>query len=261
MSSTPSTPDAIRTIVEEVLRRITTQSQPAAAAGSAPSATRSPQPAAPAPAGGSQQAAPPAITARVVTLDLVARLPAGLRQVTVPRGAVITPSARDRARELGLAFVPALSPAAATVARPFVIAHAETGGDAVRRCAAIARGVPGAQQLPASGLAQVVAEIALHASRDGSRGVLLTSRPAVAAVLANRHPGVRAVTGRDAVALGRAAGECAANLLIANPSEFTGSLERACITFATHDHAAVPAELHSAAPPPATPCSCKNHPH
>lgn len=261
MALTPPTPDAIRTIVEEVLRRIAAESRPVAAEGSARSVTSVQKSAAPAPDAGSQQAGPAVIAARVVTLDVVARLPAGVRQVTVPRGAVITPSARDRARELGLALVPAQAQAAAAAARPFVIAHAATGGDAVRRCAAIARGVPGAQQLPASGLAQVVAEVALHAARDGSRGVLLTGRPATAAVLANRHSGVRAVTGRDAVALGRAAGECAANLLIVDPGDFTGSIERTCIAFATHDAAAVPTELLGAAPAPTTPCSCKSHPH
>lgn len=258
MSSAP-TPAAIRTIVEEVLRRIATESRPLPAGSSAPSAT-APTSAAPASAA-LVQSPPAAITARVVTLDVVSRLPAGVRQVTVPPGAVITPSARDRARELGLALVPAQVRATAAAARPFVIAHAETGGDAVRRCAAIARGVPGAQQLPASGLAQVVAEIAVHAARDGSRCVLLTGRPSVAAVLANRHPGVRAVAGRDAAALARAAGECAANLLVANPADFTGSLERTCIAFATHDHAAVPTELCGTVPPPATPCSCRSHPH
>ncbi|MFM8892269.1 MAG: hypothetical protein ACKOTB_11735 [Planctomycetia bacterium] len=259
MASTQPTPGAIRTIVEEVLRRIATESRPAAAVGPAPFQT-APTPT-PLPTAGSKPESPTAITARVVTLDVIARLPAGVRQVTVPRGAVITPSARDRARELGLALVPAQVRATAAAARPFVIAHAETGGDAVRRCAAIARGVPGAQQVPASGLAQVVAEIAVHAARDGSRCVLLTGRPSVAAVLANRHPGVRAIAGHDAAALARAAGECAANLLVANPADFTGSLERTCIAFATHDHAAVPTELCGTVPPPATPCSCQSHPH
>ncbi|MFM8892111.1 MAG: hypothetical protein ACKOTB_10925, partial [Planctomycetia bacterium] len=86
--SSPPTPAAIRTIVEEVLRRIATESRPLQAGSSAPSAA-APTSAAPASAA-LVQAPPAAITARVVTLDVVSRLPSGVRQVTVPPGAVIT---------------------------------------------------------------------------------------------------------------------------------------------------------------------------
>jgi hypothetical protein len=201
---------------------------------------------------------------RIITLDSLARLPAGTRQVTVPPRAVITPSARDRAREMGLAIVSAPPAAAApsiAAVRPVAVAHAECGGDAARRCAAIARGVPAAQQLPASGLRDVVAALAAHAARDGGRGILLTGRPAVAAALANRQAGVRAVTGRDAASVARATAECAANLLIVDPRDFLGGLERACTDFATRDRGGIPPELAAGPAPAATPCSCKTHAH
>jgi hypothetical protein len=118
--------------------------------------------------------------------------------------------------------------------------------------------VPGAQQLPATGLADVVAAIATHTSRDGARGCLLSGRPAAAVVLANRSPGVRAVTARDAAGLLAAATECSANLVIVDPKAFSAvSLDRVCGEFARRDLGPAPAEL-AAAP---TPCACKTHAH
>ena len=259
MASTEQTSDAVRRIVEEVLRRIAAEAAGPARPVTAATPVRLPEPAA-----GPVAASATALTERVITLDMLVRLPAGTRQVTVPPRAVVTPSARDHAREVGLALVTAAASAPAAPApapgRPLAIAHADCGGDATRRCAAIVRAVPAAQQLPPSGLADVVAALAAHAARDGGRGVLLTGRPAVAAVLANRHPGVRAIVARDPGSVARAATECSANLLVVNPADFAGGLERAAADFATRVRTAVPAELATAAPA-ATPCSCKTHSH
>lgn len=262
MATPEQTSDAVRRIVEEVLRRIAADAAgtPRPAGGAAPARVAAADAAATAPAA----AAAAALTERVITLEMLVRLPAGTRQLTVPARAVVTPSARDHAREVGLAIVTAAASATAAPApatsRPLAIAHADCGGDATRRCATIARAVPGSQQLPPSGLADVVAALAAHAARDGGRGLLLTGRPAVAAVLANRHPGVRAIVARDSSSAARAASECSANLLVANPTDFTGGLERAAVDFATRDRAAIPPEL-AAAAPAATPCSCKTHSH
>ena len=89
--------------------------------------------------------------------------------------AVITPSAADRARERGITIVRGSASAAApAVARPFLIAQAACPSQESARAAAIARAVPGAQQFPASGLADVITALADHASRDAARGILLT---------------------------------------------------------------------------------------
>jgi hypothetical protein len=247
--------DAIRHLVEEVLRRIRTEAAAAPASSQYPAAAA---PAAPA------QPAGATIGERVVTLELVARLPAGTRQVTVPPRAVVTPSARDFARDKGIAIVhasasPAATPAAA--ARLFVVAHADCVGDVAGRAAAIVRSVPGAWQIPPSGLADVLQALATHASRDGARAVLLTGRPTAAVILANRHPSVRGVSGRDAAALNAATAETAANLLVVHPRDFVGGgLERLCAGFAAREQGPVPAEL--AAPPAAAkPCACTSHAH
>jgi hypothetical protein len=252
MSRTPQLDAAaIQALVAEVVRRILAGQ---ATAGAAP---RSPAsglpPAAPAGVGAAS------ISERVVTLAHLERLPAGVREVMLDARAVITPSARDHANDAGITLV-RTTPAAErnASARPFVVAQAACRGDVSARTAAIVRAVPGSQQLPASGLADVIAALAGHASKDAARGVLLTGRPAVAVILANRSASLRAVTARDPATLAAAAADAAANLLVVDPVQFTGgSLERLCADFHRAASGPLPAEL--AATPPG--CGCKTHPH
>ena len=142
--------------------------------------------------------------------------------------------------------------------RPFVVAYADCQGDVGARCAGIVRAVRGAQQLPASGLADVVGALASHAARDGARGVLLTGRPHAATTLANRSKSLRAVTARDPATLLAAASECAANLLVINPRELSAfHCERLAQELSIAIWGNPPPEL-SAAP---APCACSSHPH
>lgn len=243
-------PETIRKLVAEVIARITASAAAPVAPAPAPAST----------SGQPQAAGGVALTDKVVTLASLERLPAGTARVTVAAGAVVTPSAREHARDAGIEIVRGSGSAATQTpaVRPFIIAHAECGGDAAGRCATIARGVPGAQQLPATGLPDVVAALATHASRDGARGLLLSGRPAAAVILANRSTGLRAVTARDAAGLLAAAAECSANLVVVDPKAFSSvSLERVCGEFARRELGPAPAEL-AAAP---TPCGCKAHPH
>lgn len=245
----PTAPDTdtIRRLVAEVIARLQLDTVAAA----------------PAPAAAPER--PAAVTAvtltdRVVTLASLQRLPAGTGRAVVPATAVITPSAREHARDVGLELIRgSAAPAALPMSRPFIVAHAGCGGDAAGRCAAIVRGVPGAQQLPATGLADVVAAIAMHASRDGGRAILLSGRPAAAVILANRSPSLRAVTARDAAGLLAAAAETAANLLVVDPRAFSApTLDRVAREFAGRDLGTPPAEIAAA---PSTACSCKGHAH
>lgn len=257
-STSPLDRDTVHRLVAEVIRRIQAEAKPAPAAS--PTAQASPAAAAPASSYGAPEpkAAAAALADRVITLHSLERLPAGTRQVVVDARAVITPSARDYAKDAGIALVrgaPAGSPVSAAPPRPFLIAHAQCGTDPAAKAAAIARAVPGSQQLPSSGLADVITAIATHASRDAARGILLTSRPAVATILANRSASLRAVTGRDAASLSAVATDCQANLLIVDPKAFTGSVERLCTDFAGRPAAPLPSELTSA---PAG-CGCKSH--
>jgi hypothetical protein len=237
---------AVQALVAEVIRRIRSAA-PAATAPATASGAVAPAVSAPASV---------AVSGRVITLAQLERLPAGTRSVVVDAKAVITPSARDHARDEGIAIVrgTAAPASAATPARPFIVAQAACRGDATGRAAAIARAVPSAQQLPASGLADVVAALATHASKDGARGVLLTGRPAVALILANRSASLRAVFARDAAGLVAAAADASANLVVVDPAAFAGGLERVCAEFHAAAPAPLPAELSHA---PAG-CGCKH---
>lgn len=198
----------------------------------------------------------------VVTLAVIERVPAGTRRVVVSARAVITPSAREHAADSGLEIVRASAQAAAAAAaRPFLVAHAACAADPTVKAAAIARAVTGSQHLPASGLGDVIASLALHVGRDGARGVLLTGRPALAVAAANRHPSLRAVTGHDSIRVKAAALECAANLLVLDPAAFSStSLERLCGELAHGPDLAAPAEL-AGGDGHATPCSCRSAHH
>jgi hypothetical protein len=237
-------PETVRRLVEEVIRRL---------GGVAPPSPTSPRPAleptvvaagaSPAPAGSLP------LAERVITAAVIDALPPGTTQAAVAAGAVVTPSARDRAQAAGIALVRAPAAGgdgAAATARPFVVAQAACTPAPTARTAAIARTVPGVQQLPASGLADVVASLAVHLVRDGGRGVLLTGRPATALVLANRQTGLRAVGGHDMRAVLAAAAECAANLLVIDPAAFPAGLERLCAAFAGGPPLPAPAELAAA---------------
>ena len=264
MAAAPFTPEMIAGVVREVLRRI--RAEAPAAGGPIVSAIPSP-PASPAPPAAAATPAPggSVLAEKVVTAALLARLPVEIRSVFVRADAVLTPSARDQAREMGIEVVRSraegktpLSGQPPAAPRPFVVAYADCQGDVGARCAGIVRAVRGAQQLPASGLADVVGALASHASGDGARGVLLTSRPHAATALANRSKSLRAVTARDSATLLAAASECAANLLVINPRELSAfHCERLAQELSKRTWGNPPPEL-TAAP---APCACSSHPH
>jgi hypothetical protein len=258
MNASAFTPDQVAAIVREVLRRIRADLQPAvAAAPAAPAALA--LPAAQAAAAPTAAAGVFQLAEKLITAASLAAIPAGTKTVMLRHDALITPSGRDAARAAGCTLLrPAkgaqATPGAAPASRPFFVAAAECPGDSAARTAGLVRLLPGAQQLPATGLTDVVASLGLHLTRDGGRGILLAGRPHVAVALANRSPGVRAVTARDTTTLLGAAQECAANLLVIAPRDFSASsLERIGVTLAGRDPGPAPAEL---APPAAAGCAC-----
>jgi len=261
--ATPSTTvgpldaELVRHLVSEVLRRLTlardkpeeqTATLPGSAASTPPTAPARETPAA---------AAGPRLCSAVISLAALEKLPVGTSRVIVPPTAVITPSARDHARDKGLLIDRAFAPSEpAWIRGPFLVAQAECGPDAATRAAAIVRVVPAAAHLPASGIADVVAALALRASRDGARGVLLAGRPALAAALANRSTSLRAVTARDPAALAAAATECNANLLVVDPASFpAAAIVRLAVDLATQPAGETPAPLANRA----AGCGCKEH--
>ncbi len=237
-------PEMIRAIVAEVVRRIRSEPPAAVSPMAAPSA-------------GAETREGVVVPGRVVALAMLERLPPGVTRIVIEASAVITPSARDHARSRGL-VIDRRSTGGGAVApqSPFYVASAECGAEPAGQGAALARAVAGAAQLPASGLVDVVATLALHAARDAARGVLLCGRPAVAVVLANRSASLRAVTARDPAALAAAAADCSANLLVVDPSTFpAAALLRLATELAARPAGEIPAPL--AARPAG--CGCTGH--
>lgn len=241
---TETRPDAetIRRLVAEVLARLGADTKPARAAATAhaaPSTTR----------------AGVTLAGRVIAVGMLEKLPSGTSSVVVEAAAVITPSAREYARDKGI-VIDRSGSQTRPAGVPFIIARAECAKDATAQAASLARRVPGGMQLPVTGLADVIADIALHASRDGSRGLLLTSKPATATILANRSASLRAVTARDAATLTSAVAETGANLLIVDPATFpAAALTRLAVDLATRP---APEILAALAARPAG-CGCKGH--
>lgn len=258
MNAPAFTPDQVAVIVREVLRRIRADLQPAVATPPAAPAALV-LPAAQAAAGPIAAAGVFQLAEKLVSAASLATIPAGTKTVMLRHDALITPSGRDAARAAGCTLLRTAkgaqaTPGSAPASRPFFVAAAECPGDSAARTAGLVRLLPGAQQLPATGLTDVVASLGLHLTRDGGRGILLAGRPHVAVALANRSAGVRAVTARDTTTLLGAAHECAANLLVIAPRDFSASsLERIGSTLASRDPGPAPAEL---APPAAAGCAC-----
>ncbi len=168
---------------------------------------------------------PPETTAtvpdRVIAAETIIKLAPGTRVAYVKHKAVITPSARDLARDRGITLVPAKANTSQPTESQLFIAQAECSTDVSSVAATIRRAVSTIQQLPSAGLATTLESFADHAGRDAARCILLTENAAVACVAANRFHAIRAIVGSDTTTVADSISRCAANLVILNPSQFS----------------------------------------
>jgi len=256
-ASSPTTPQTadleqlVASIAAEVLQRLSAgRASPEAAQPSAAPAVSVASPAPP-PASG------PTLTDKVIVLATVMKLPRDAGTVTVRRDAVITPSAlewlRDQGMQVHRGAAASGSAQAAATAPTFLVAACDLPGRSAALAAAVVRAVPNSQQLPSAGLKSHVAAFAEAATRSGSRGLLLSPRPAAAALIANRTRAVRAIAAtsvREALTL---AEECRATLVVVDPARFAaGGLQRLAMEFAKQTQQALPDDLAEAS----RPCSC-----
>ena len=161
------------------------------------------------------------ISDRVIAAETIIKLAPGTKVAYFEQKAVITPSARDLARDRGIELIPA-KPATAQKNEPrLFIAQAECTTNVSAIAATIRRAVSTSQQLPSAGLAPTLESFADHAGRDAARCILLTENTAVASIAANRFPAIRAIVGSDATAVSDSIARCAANLVILNPRHFS----------------------------------------
>lgn len=175
------------------------------------------------------------LTERVVTTQLLERQLGGVATVTVAARAVVTPAARDLLRERKIALRRGGAAEAATNATPaarLVIGVAESNFDPAALVARVKPRLATVEQLPRVGLTGVVSELADRVRLGGDRGVLFTGEPQVALVLANRHPGVRAVAVGCADSMRRARAAIGPNVLVIQPrGKSSYQMEAAVIEF------------------------------
>jgi len=153
-----------------------------------------------------------ALTARVVTVELLKNRLDGVRRLSVPRGAVLTPAVRDELRRRNIALEYAdRNNSVPTAARLQIVVAAASYDPAALSDTLKREGLP----------VECRVEKCLIAATDGlarkitggeTLGLLLTEHPAAAVCLLNRLPGVRAV-GPDMAA----AASVAANAMVVDP--------------------------------------------
>ncbi len=155
---------------------------------------------------------------RVVTMnDVLGRLNA-VRRVTVVRDAIVTPAVRDELLRRGIA----LGHSDACGGRPvasarLIILTIGTKFDSAALAAGLARENLKVERAASDCVIAAVDQLAAETARPDTLGVLLTPHTSAALCLANRLPGVRAVTGRDAPTAATAAAAVGANVLAIDP--------------------------------------------
>jgi len=153
------------------------------------------------------------VSGRVVTLSAVEGRLDGVRQLIVPPGAVVTPAVRDLLlqKNIGIGYSESAAGAPAGAVR-LVMLTADKGFDPAPLIAAL-RNEGISVEASADDCVIVAADrLAGEVLKPGTLGLLLAGRAAAGLCLANRQPGVRAVSRVED------AGGVGANLLVLEPS-------------------------------------------
>lgn len=174
------------------------------------------------------------VTSRVVTLEQIEGRLGGVRQLNVPRQAVVTPSARDllHKHDVALTFSTenkangpgktAVDALRLNLVAAVVEGAARFGLDALARALA----ADGIDVEPSSSdcLMETTERLAARFDDDGDDGndgelaAIITSHPAAALCLANRLQGVRAVCPASASDVLPATNDIGANLIVIDPA-------------------------------------------
>lgn len=171
-----------------------------------------------------------AVESVVVSLSAIAETMArsdGVRRLTVPRKAIVTPAVRDflKQRNIELAFRNDGVAKSATAGKPEIglrlivgiVGANESQAESLLRL--LARGPISVERIAAKDLPAMIDELARSLAGPSAIGLLLTSDAAAAVCLANRLAGVRAMAAgtETLTALSASARAIGANLLIIDP--------------------------------------------
>lgn len=154
------------------------------------------------------------LTSKIITgTSLEGRLE-NITQLIVPRGAIITPAARDELRKFKVTIASSVG-TSKSPARQHLCLATHGKYDAAPLTAGLAADKLQVERFQASDLPATVSELAPMLATI--RGLLITDEAAAAVALANRKPGVRAALVCNAAEIDRAAGSLSPNLLVIDP--------------------------------------------
>jgi hypothetical protein len=156
------------------------------------------------------------VTNKVISLEVLREMPAGVSRLVAPRGALLTPAARDDLRRRNIAIASAVTPSQ----RPetsLTLAVADTAFDPAPLISMLRGEIGTLDRLPTAPLIETVDALCDRIRRQ-AKGLLLTDAPATALCVANRQQGIRAIEGTNAQSTADAAKAVAANLLVLAPA-------------------------------------------
>lgn len=224
--SKPSS-DMIERVVREVLAELKQRLDAGAASATSACDRAKPTPIAnlPSPSPKSQEPDPEprrsdclALAVRVVTMnDMLGRLD-GIKRVVVSRGTIVTPAVVDELlrRGITLEFAESAKKRGTTPTRlAIVVARSEF--DPAPLAAALAREGFTVEPLASDCLIAATEQLVEAIRTPDTLAVLLSRHTAAGVCLANRVPGVRAISGVDAPSVAAASAAVGANLLTINP--------------------------------------------
>jgi hypothetical protein len=161
------------------------------------------------------------VDARVVTMNEILGRLAAVRRVVVSRGAIVTPAVRDELIRRGIPLEYRDSTAGRPTPLRLVVIVMGTDFDPASLAAGLARDGLTVEHTASDCLISSADQLARELAAPDTLGVLLSRHAAAGLCLANRLPGVRAITGVDAPTVAASAAAVGANLLVADPQAGT----------------------------------------
>jgi len=157
------------------------------------------------------------VTSRVISLKELEDKLKGISRLVVPRGAVITPAARDHLKQKHIAVASAVG----NKPKPngqLIVATAETNFAAATLAKSIEQAGWNVEQLGNVDIIAAVDQLAARLRSGETRGVLLTSNLSAALCLANRSREMRAALATNVATVTTAVQAIDANLLVIEPT-------------------------------------------
>jgi len=199
----------IERIVREVMRRLEV---PQSAGDGAGTETRTP----PEPKPDNSKLR---LSGRVVTVASLDGRLAGVRQVIVAKGAVVTPAVRDELRKKKIKLDFSDNNHRANVSSDEVLLGMVEGSyDAAALFTVVSAEIGETQRIDGSCWIEVTRQMTEAIARETKCGVLVTCRANAVVCFANRTPAIRAALGSGTASVKDAAETIGANLLVVDPA-------------------------------------------